>query len=267
MDFDFRHLTTPFRMQPGLARLPSDATPLLTPLVPGSALWEEKNLTWRAGQSRHCMSGFNPQAALAAIARHAPQQTVVEPLELAFEEDFAVLDGASTIVPWMCVCNPSRWAPEEKIGLSFAQIHSPVPDSGALVSATRALVRLVTDGGQWERWVWTISPSDRYDQHPVRTPQTAWPTTADPLRFAQGCWFRAERQVFFPVCPESQQAVFAIRVMRHPLPQIVQTPSDADRLYSALNSMTDATLAYKGLTTARPLLLAWLKERANGHVL
>ena len=40
MPFDFSQVTAPFRMQPGLARLPGRAPP--TPLRPGSRHWREK---------------------------------------------------------------------------------------------------------------------------------------------------------------------------------------------------------------------------------
>lgn len=45
-------------MQPGLRRLLPGA-PQLTPLAPGSALWDEKKAVLAAGTSRHCRAGFD----------------------------------------------------------------------------------------------------------------------------------------------------------------------------------------------------------------
>lgn len=259
-DFDFDRIAVPFRMQPGLRRL-ADGARQLTPLDPSSRRYEEKRLVLAAGQSRHCVPGFDPAPALAAIADKAgPLARDLAP-ELAFEEDLAVLDGGTTTLPWLCVCAPSHWAPEDKLGLSFAAVHAPVADNAALLAAGSQLVNLVTGGGCWERFVWTVSPSPRFDQHPRRQPRPPWPQTADPEAFAAQCFLRAERQTFFPVGRGTRQAVFTIHVLLQPLAQAVATRGQARRLHDSLASMSDAVLAYKSLTRARAPLLGWLRNR------
>jgi dimethylamine monooxygenase subunit A len=259
MPLDFARIAVPFRMQPGLRRL-APGTRQLTPLLAGSALWQEKKRVLDAGASRHQVPGFDPRPAIASILAEARSVGIAaqEPIELAFEEDFAVLEAAGGTLPWLCVCLPSHWAPEEKVGLPFAAVHAPVADSQALLAASAQLVRLVTGGERFERYVWTVSPSGRHDQHPVRHAREPWPQTADPQAFARLCFLRAERQTFFPVAGVPGQAVFTIRVMLQPLPEAVRTAEDARRLHDALASMSEAVLAYKGLAPARDRLLAWL---------
>ena len=259
MDFDFSQIAVPFRMQPGLRRIACDGLQL-TALDPQTPLYAQKQAVLQARQSRHVLDGFDPQPALDAIAARSPRSWSDSelPLELAFEEDFAVLDGATTALPWLCVCLPSHWAPEEKLGLPFAALHAPVADNEALLAAGRQLVRLVTSGERFERFVWTVSPSGRYDQHPRRHARTPWPATQDLQAFAEQCFLRAERQTFFPVAGVSGQAVFTIRVMLRPLVEAVALREDAQRLHAALASMSDAVFAYKGLAPARDRLLGWL---------
>ncbi len=253
MDFDFRHIAVPFRMQPGLQRMaPGD--PHVTPLGRHSALYAEKLQVHRAGQAQLGMPGFDPAPAKTAIGASDGEP------ELAFEEDFAVLDTTSGTIQWLCVCVPSHWAPEDKLGQSLASIHAPVADGAALAAAMPALVRLLAGGGHWERFVWTLTPSGRYDQHPHRYPRTPWPQTGDTGDFAAQCHLRVERQTFLPV-PGHGQVVFTIRVMLEPLAQAVQTPQQAGRLHDALASMTPAVLDYKRLAGARAPLLAWLAAR------
>ncbi len=67
-------------------------------------------------------------------------------LSLAFAEDFAVLDAATGTLPWLAVALPSMWAPELKIGRSFAEVHAPVADNQLIVGAAPQLVQLVTCG-------------------------------------------------------------------------------------------------------------------------
>ena len=266
MDFDFSQVAVPFRMQPGLRHLELGARQL-TPLAAGSALWREKRACVQGGVSRLCMPGFDPGPALAAIAAEArregvPVPSASLPLELAFEEDFAVLDGASGTLPWLCVCVPSHWAPEDKLALPFAAVHAPVADNAVLLAAAHQLVQLVTAGERWERFVWTLTPSSRYDQHPRRHVREPWPNADDADAFAARCLVRAERQTFFPVGAGTRQAVFTIRVMLQPLADAVAAPAAARALHDSLASMTDAVLGYKNLGAAKAPLLRWLAQRA-----
>ena len=175
-----------------------------------------------------------------------------------------VLDGDTGTLPWLCVCAPSHWAPEDKLGQVLAAVHAPVADNARLQAASRQLVALVTEGGRWERHVWSLSPSPRHDQHPRRHPPTPWSDTLDPQGFAQACWLRTERQTFFPVGGNTRQAVFTIRVQLQPLAQAVTSAPQAQRLHDSLASMSEAVLAYKGLTPARERLLQWLAMRVAG---
>lgn len=262
-DFDLARIAVPFRMQPGLQRLAPGARQL-TPLVPRSALWQEKKRVLESGASRLAVPGFDAGPALAAIAAQARAEGLAAsaPVELAFEEDFAVLDGRNGTLPWLCVCVPSHWAPEDKLGLAFAAVHAPVADNGALLAAGAQLVQLVTSGERFERSVWTVSPSGRYDQHPRRHPRQPWPAGGDAEAFARQCFLRVERQTFLPIADAPGQAVFTIRVMLRPLAEAVRDAADAQRLHDALASMSEAVLAYKGLAPARAPLLAWLSARA-----
>ncbi len=274
MDFDFKHITAPFRMRPGLSRLDADARHL-TRLDRSSALYREKSLVCVSGGALHCVAGFDPSDALRAIDQNAlahedgPPPGPQPAIGLAFEEDLVLLDAESGTAPWMCVCVPSRWAPEDKLGKSLAAIHAPVADNGKLSAASPHLTRLVTSGGHWERFVWTVSPSKLHDQHPHRHPASPWPSKHDPVEFASGCYLRAERQTFLPVCDRhgepKAQAVFTIRVMVEPLVSAVRGSADAERLYTALDSMTNEVVSYKNLATARAPLLAWLSTLMTGQ--
>lgn len=256
MDFSLVDIAIPFRMQPGLRKLdPSD--PQLTRLPPASQLYREKAAVYEAGESRHAVQGFDPSAAIAAMRERLASDL---PPELAYEQDFAVLDGDTGTLQWLCVCVPSHWAPEDKIGLDFAAVHAPVADNKLLVASSAPLVKLATSGECWERFVWTVSPSGRYDQHPRRHAREPWPVQLQGDEFAARCWLRAERQTFFPV-PGTNQAVFTIRVMLQPLLEAVAPAGAARKLHDALATMSDAVLAYKGLAQARDPLVAWLAQR------
>lgn len=182
-------------------------------------------------------------------------------LSLALLEDFAVIDGATAHIPWLAVCLPSRWAPEEKVGRHFAEVHAPVADNQLLVGAGEHLARLVTGAERWERFVWSIASDSHLMQHPRHAPPSTWPAALDAEALAARASFRTEHQTFIPL-PEARQAVFTIHVESQPLRSAIATPVRARQLHDALGSMSAAVLAYRGLSDARDRLLSWLAARA-----
>jgi hypothetical protein len=180
-------------------------------------------------------------------------------LSLAFAEDFAIVDGDSGRIPWLAVALPSHWAPETKVGRAFADVHAPVADNTLVVNAGAALMRMVTQPGGWERFVWTITPHPRLHAHPARLDPRGWALT--PVAQA---WWRTERQTFIPL-PAARQAVFTIGVEMQPLAAAVAAPGRAARLHDAIASMSSAVLSYRGLATVRAPLLAWLASVAGAR--
>ncbi len=176
-------------------------------------------------------------------------------LSLAFAEDFAVVDGRDGTIPWLAVALPSHWAPEDKVGRHFAAIHAPVADSELLRKAGDSLMRLVSGTEHWERFVWNVTDQPRLQAHPARVDRQRWGHTA-----VADAWWRTERQTFLPV-PEVTQAVFTIHVEVQRLAEAIDTPARAAALHAAVASMSDAVLAYRGLSAVREPLLAWLAAR------
>jgi dimethylamine monooxygenase subunit A len=308
MYFDFdASVSAPFRMQPGLRRLPTGA-PQLTPLAPGSRHQREKLavLSAFAEQALLAREGFDAAPALHALCKHAadehpgafawdgaraqalrlgtevagtevqqvapgrfgrgdevarclhglpPDWRLAGLLSLAFAEDLAIVDGADASIPWLAVALPSHWAPEEKVGRHFAEVHAPVADNALVVNAGPALMRMVTGPERWERFVWNVSAHPWLHAHPRRCDPGRWARTA-----VSGAWWRTERQTFIPL-PERRQAVFTILVGVEPLTDAVAAPGRAAKLHDAIASMSPAVLDYRGLTPVREPLLAWLAER------
>lgn len=192
-----------------------------------------------------CLQGLPPEWRLAGL------------LSLAFAEDFAVVDGANAHIPWLAVCLPSHWAPEEKVGRPFASVHAPVADNSLLVKAAESLSRLVCGPDRWERFVWNVTDQPRLHAHPKRAGGPRWLQTT-----VEAAWWRTEHQTFVPL-PALQQAVFTIHVEVQPLAAALTTPARARALHDAVASMSPAVLAYRSLAGVREPLLAWLDQRAR----
>jgi hypothetical protein len=310
-DFDAA-VAAPFRMQPGLRRLPAGA-PQLTPLLPGSRHQREKLAVLSAywPQALQRRAGFDAHAALDALCRHAAAEhpeawmwdgqraqalklgaavTAAGEVEqvqagvfglgdevtrclhglpaawrlagllgLAFAEDLAVVDGSDGTIPWLAVALPSHWAPEDKVGHHFAQVHAPVADNALLLKASDSLTRLVCGPDRWERFVWNVTDQPRLHAHPAHVAPERW----DQTRVDQA-WFRSERQTFVPV-PGRNEAVFTILVQVEPLAHVLDTPARAQALHDAIASMSAEVLAYRSLQRVREPLLQWLANRAQAQ--
>ncbi len=97
MPFDFEAaVTAPFRMQPGLRRIPA-GTPQLVPLVPGSRHQREKLAVLSAfwPEALCATEGFDPAPALDALCRHA---TAEHPRAWAWDGHRAVAPALGTAV-------------------------------------------------------------------------------------------------------------------------------------------------------------------------
>lgn len=221
---------------------------------------EALRLGWRVDGER--VEGDGPTAIGAALRALPPQWRLPGLLSLAFVEDFAVIDGATAHIPWIAACLPSHWAPADKVGRHFAEVHAPVADNQLLLAAADRLARLVTGVDRWERFVWTVTPCPTLQMHPRHAGHWAWPEGGDADRLAALAHLRTERQTFLPL-PEAQQAVFTIGVESRPLAEALTTPEQARALHDAIASMSPAVLAYRALGPARERLLQWLSARAG----
>ena len=216
------------------------------------------SLGWAVDDGRPRGAG---DAAIGALLEALPPSLRPRALlSLAFEEDFAAIDGNSATIPWLAVCLPSRWAPEDKVGRHFAEVHAPVADADVLIAASATLARLVTGADRWERFVWTISSDPHLDQHPRRV-AVEWPAAGTADALAGRAWFRSERQTFIPIRGHDL-AVFTIHVESVALADAVTSREAASRLHAALASMSPAVLDYRRLAVARDRLLEWLAARA-----
>lgn len=271
---------SPFRMRPGLARLvpaaepaphsaPDAPTPLFLRDTLAPAYAAQKQAVLQAHRERALIGQPEP-AVLQAIATAYAAQTGValaptaESLALGLQEDVVVLHDEPDAMRtrWLSVCFPSNWSPADKLGLDFSAIHAPVADNALLQSGGKGIVDMAFRQASMLRHVWLLTPSGHLPQHP-ETRSTRWEDTvaqadATGQRLIDQVFFRVERQTTLPL-PALRRGVFFIRVMVCPLRAALQVaPTRAAELHAALASMTDAVVAYRGMTGVRPRLLAEL---------
>ncbi|MBE0657410.1 MAG: DUF3445 domain-containing protein [Bryobacteraceae bacterium] len=171
----------------------------------------------------------------------------LEPLLLQVAEDAAVfqIDGEREYLAAASIALPSSWRLEEKIGRGFAEIHEPVP--GMKLAPAAAIARSLASKGPYERFAWGLTNEDVLDQHAPAHAEVQ----PEPL------FIRVERQTTHPLAGCGAW-LFTIRPSNTPAERLTQGQREA--LARALESMTPAQAAYKGVLRTREAIAARLRR-------
>lgn len=207
---------------------------------------------------------FDPEGRLTGetcAGVSPPYRSALDALFSQVQEDGAVFcleEGGERLCGYV-ISSPSGWAPEEKRGLGFLDVHGPVPGFAAsLKGGTEKLLRLLTERGPFVRFGWGLAPDDLLDRHshPIAS-QTGWPGRLPAPGEGSPFVVRVERQVLWPL-PEVRAFLFLIRLYFTPAAEIAANPEERSLLATALRGLSPDVADYKGIARIRPELLGWL---------
>jgi hypothetical protein len=178
-------------------------------------------------------------------------------LGAAWEPDLLVLRSPSPasqpILVAGCVCFPSSWALEEKIGRALDTIHAPVPTlNDQFANPVQQFLARIKPGISWERINWGLTRSPELNQHPSRK----LPRLDATVKFDE-VWFRAEYQSLVAL-PKTGGVLFGIRLVIEPLTKLRSDKNFIEGLARAVQSMPEPIAVYKGMASARARLLELL---------
>lgn len=167
-----------------------------------------------------------------------------ESLALGIEEDLALLHNG--VLQAIAFAFPSGFVPTKKLGLDFAGMHLPVADGDALRSASAGITAAIKrPGARYERGVWTLTTLPSLSQHPgILRPEPA---------SLHDLFFRTERQVLVGLGEGWTGFTVAVEMT----PWTGLSPSQQQRIAAGVQSMSPATLSYKGLHTIAQLFEAF----------
>lgn len=197
--------------------------------------------------------GFDPPLA----CRHSDPRETLRAIGEALEPDFLLLkpdDAGEMKLLGGCVCFPSSWSLEEKMGRPLDFIHRVVPGLNEQLGKPIAqFLRRMTPGIAWLRANWGLSRSPELNQHPRR----ALPRLDATVKPGE-VWLRVEHQALVAL-PTTGGVLFGIRVIVHSLAEVKRNPAAARGLHRALHTMPEAMAVYKGIAPARSALLEMLE--------
>jgi len=194
---------------------------------------------------------------ISVQSRGSPLATMLN-LGEAWEPDLLLLRSPSSdaqpVLLAGCVCFPSSWALEEKIGQPLDAIHTPVPTLNAqFANPVQQFLARMKPGISWERINWGLSRSPELNQHPSRKlPRLDSNVSADEV------WFRAEYQSLISL-PKTGGVLFGIRLVIEPFTKLLKDREFVEGLGRAIQSMPENIASYKGIAPPRARLLELLK--------
>ena len=206
-------------------------------------------------ESEPLLEEFNEQ-----LAEWGAVQSPLSGQELGqtIASDYLLLEPDDNGMPTLlggCVCFPSSWAFEEKVGRPLDWIHAVVPTlNETLGEKARSFLTQLQPGQSWLRTNWGLTATADLNQHPGRNLPRLTAKT-DPA----SVWFRIERQALIAQ-PKSGGILFGIRLETHPLPTLKANPAARTGLLEAIQSMPPEIAQYKNLTPIIRFLIDWLQS-------
>jgi len=186
-----------------------------------------------------------------------PFEQLCDVLRLSVEEDLVIgkvaPDLSSDLMECLLVPIPSKWDPLEKLGLSFAKVHAPIPNSERLQSAASHLVNAIMTKGDYVRYNWTLG-TERLERNPAietwsSEEQQIAGSIEDIQSLLQKVYFRSERQTF-KAFPQHNRYLFVIHTYIHPLAEILTTRERQEKFLDTLCSMPEDVRKHRGMVSA-----------------
>jgi hypothetical protein len=197
------------------------------------------------GQNTRLAVCFNYRDALDALA-------------MQVQEDLAIVSTAPDQSHWLSYVHvflPNGWAPEEKIGRSFAAVHEPVAGMTAMNRRGDEFVKVMVGATEGlVRFAWGVTFDDELNHHP-HLPRPPF-NPQHPRAF-----LRVERQTISGL-PSVGASLFTIRTYLYDLETLRRDPAMRDPLVAALRTMPAESLAYKGIAPHQDALVRWLESAA-----
>jgi hypothetical protein len=171
------------------------------------------------------------------------------------QEDIAIfqLTSDTDYLSAIHLCSPNHWAPGEKIGKPFTDIHRPVPAMERTLTHYRKMLEAIVHAPHPStRFAWGIATDTRLNHHPEAPPGIDQREWQGRKHDKDTVWYiRSERQNLIGF-PEVNAFLFTIRTYFYAVDGL--STHEQRMLSSALMSMSPETLRYKGLAESAGFL-------------
>lgn len=185
------------------------------------------------------------------------------------QEDIPLLDQRSGQL-WVdagCVTFAADWSMSFDLGMSFMEIHGPVPrghQMGIFSRAEKFLMSLKV-GNPYRRTNWTMTIGPRLDTSTEKYHE--WGpdrTIVTPDNVGELVHLRVEVQSFVRL-PRSNAIMFIIRTYLMSMNELATIPLFAKRAHRVLKELPEDLADYKGIIRYRDTVVEWLAPYDDGE--
>ena len=185
------------------------------------------------------------------------------------QEDVVLLDERDGVL-WGdagVVTFAADWSFGFDVGMSFLEIHGPVPRIHAEGVITRAheFIKRLQPNETYRRTNWTLTVHRRLDvsteTYPAWGPDRPMVLTVDDETFGRLVHLRTEVQHLVRL-PESGAVMFLIRTYLLPFDELASVEEWRERAAAVIAELPEDMADYKGIATYRDRAAAWLRAQA-----
>lgn len=165
------------------------------------------------------------------------------------------------------LCFPANWSLAFDLGMSFREIHTPIPgfkEEGLDSRILQFLLRLEA-GNPWWRKNWSLMAGNRLDTS-IET-FDVWGQSRKAVtneNAGELVHLRVEVQKLFRL-PRSGGILFTIHTHLLSLEKLASKPEWAEQVYQILSELPPHIVNYKGLSFFKDAVIHYLKEQLKGR--
>jgi len=187
---------------------------------------------------------------------HTNYINLLDAIIMQVQEDVAIITHDDQL-SCLHLMAPNFWSAEDKIGHSFNSIHQDVAGFEQITKNSKSILQAMIHKGPFVRFAWGICSDDLLNHHPKLTLEsTSSNQQGRSFNINNPCLFlRVERQTISGLA-DIKCAMFTIRTYHYNIEELSKI--EIQSVISAIASMTQEQLIYKGLNSNKPAIINWL---------
>lgn len=192
---------------------------------------------------------------------HPKYQNMLDALAAQVQEDIAVwqLQAEQDWLAALHVCSPNGWAPAEKVGKNFDELHQQVPGMQKMRQHYLPMLKGLIQKPAFSRFIWDLKTRPQLNLHPQAPTGISaadWELPAFEPE-APELYVRVERQVLFGL-PNCNAVLFLIRTYHYAVREL--DSNGLHGLLQAIAGMPPELLAYKKIADSAGDIQDWLQS-------
>ncbi len=179
---------------------------------------------------------------------------LLDAIMMQVQEDIAII-SEDNYISCLHLMSPNFWAASDKIGKSFNELHKDVAGIDKITKNSNAILQAMIYKGPYVRFAWGLTTDNQLNHHPAHAINNSTNNGRHFNPRKPTLYLRVERQTITGL-PKVRSALFTIRSYLYDVKLLNSV--EIQCLTSAINSMSNKQLQYKGLNRSKSAIIKWL---------